>query len=223
MSAAELLTTLKKLGKPVTAAIYKRHGSGDNVFGVLTSDVAKMQKKIGIDHELAKELWATENAEARMLALQIFDPQKMTRAFANKLLKDKQAHFLAWYICGLLARSPIAHEIMHAWMIVPGERHREIGYGILSVVLKHDPNSISDAGAESIMARIEAGIHHAPNWARYSMNSALISIGAFKPALRQNALATAKRIGKVDVDHGETTCKTPDAASYIAKASKRRR
>ena len=26
-----------------------------------------------------------------------------------------------------------------------------------------------------------------------------------------------KKIGKVEVDHGQTSCKTPDAASYMAK------
>ena len=36
-------------------------------------------------------------------------------------------------------------------------------------------------------------------------------------ALAAVATAAADRIGKVEVDHGGTGCKTPDAASYIAK------
>jgi hypothetical protein len=40
MNAVEILATLKKFGKPQTAAIYKRHGAGDNVFGTLTSEIA---------------------------------------------------------------------------------------------------------------------------------------------------------------------------------------
>ena len=31
----------------------------------------------------------------------------------------------------------------------------------------------------------------------------------------------AQRIGKVDVEHGDTSCKTPDAAEYIRKAAQR--
>ena len=50
MTADVILTTLEKLGKPQTAAIYKRHGAGADVFGVLTSDIARLQKKIKIDH-----------------------------------------------------------------------------------------------------------------------------------------------------------------------------
>ena len=223
MNAQEILATLKKLGKPQTAAIYKRHGSGDNVFGVLTSEIAKLQKKIKVDHALAMELWKTGNAEARVLALQVADPEKLTRADADGLLKDGPVRFVGCYLSGLLARSPIAEETMRAWMKSPDEFTREMGYGILGVRLKDDPDSVSDADAEKVLATIEKEIHRSPNWARYAMNGALISIGVFKPALRKKAIEAAKRIGKVEVDHGETNCKTPDAVPYIEKASKRKR
>jgi hypothetical protein len=55
------------------------------------------------------------------------------------------------------------------------------------------------------------------------MNGALIAIGLRNPRLEKKAVAAAKRIGKVEVDHGETSCETPDAAAYIAKAKARRR
>ena len=223
MNAQEILTTLETLGKPQTAAIYRRHGSGDNVFGVLTSEIAKLQKKIKVDHALAMELWKTGNAEARVLALQVADPEKLTRAAADGLVKDGPVHFIGPYLSGLLARSPIAEKTMRAWMKSPDELPREMGYGILGVRLKDDPSSVSDADAEKVLATIEKEIHRSPNWARYAMNGALIAIGVFKPALAKKAIEAAKRIGKVEVDHGETNCKTPDAVSYIDKASKRKR
>jgi hypothetical protein len=55
------------------------------------------------------------------------------------------------------------------------------------------------------------------------MNNALIAIGVCKQGLRQQAIASAKRIGKIEVDHGETNCKTPEAMSYIEKAAQRKR
>jgi len=223
MNAQEILATLKQLGKPQTAAIYKRHGSGDNVFGVLTSEIAKLQKKIKLDHVLAMELWKTGNVEARVLALQVADPVKLTPADADSLVKDGPVRFLGCYLSGLLARSPIAEATMHAWMKSPDEVRREMGYGVLGVRLKDDPDSISDMDAEKILATIEKGIHRSPNWARHAMNGALISIGIFKPALRKKAIEAARRIGQVEVDHGETNCKTPDAVPYIQKALKRKR
>ena len=223
MNTEDVLATLKTLGKPQTAAIYRRHGSGEQVFGVLTSEIGKLQKKIKVDHALAKELWKTGNAEARVLALQVADPEKLTRSDADRLLEDGPVRFVGPYLSALLARSPLAEETMRAWMKSPDEFRREMGYRILAVRLKVDPDSVSDADAERVLATIEKEIHRSPNWARYAMNGALISIGVFKPALRKKVMAAAKHIGKVEVDHGETNCKTPDAVSYIEKTSKRKR
>ena len=223
MTTAEVLATFEKLGKPQTAAIYRRHGSGEHVFGVLTSEIGKLQKKIKINHALAMELWKTGNAEARILALQVADPQKLTASDAERLVRDGPVRFVGPYLSALLAGSPIAEKTMRAWMKSPDEFRREMGYAILAVRLRDDPNSISDADAERVLATIEKQIHRSANWARYAMNSALISIGVYKPALRKKAIEAARRIGKVDVDHGETNCKTPDAVPYIEKAAKRTR
>ncbi len=222
MNAQEILATLQRLGKPETAAIYKRHGSGENVFGALTSDIVKLNKKLKPGHALAEELWATGNAEARILALLAFDPAKLTPAAAGRFLHDPQAHFLGCYLTTLVARSPIAQETMRSWMASTAETPREMGYGILSAILKEAPDSITEAAAADILKTIETEIQASPNWARYAMNGALISIGVFKPTLRPQALAAATRIGKVIVDHGETHCKTPEAVSCIQKAAKRR-
>lgn len=223
MNAGDVLATLRKLGKPQTAAIYKRYGLGDNVFGVLTSEIGKLQKKIKTDHALAMQLWKTGNAEARALALQVADPVKITRIDADRLLKDGPVRFVGWYLSGLVSRSPVAEKTMRAWMKSSDEDSREMGYAVLAMRLKDDPGSVSDADAEKVLKTIEKEIHRSPNWARYAMNNALISIGTCKTALRKKAIEAAKRIGKVDVDHGETYCKTPDAASYIEKAAKRKR
>jgi hypothetical protein len=111
---------------------------------------------------------------------------------------------------------------MRAWMKAADEQSREMGYSVFAFRLKGDPDSISDRDAEKVLATVEKDIHRSPNWVRYAMNNAVIAIGVFKPALRQQTLAAAKRIGKVDVDHGDTHCKTPDAVGYIEKASKRK-
>lgn len=40
-----------------------------------------------------------------------------------------------------------------------------------------------------------------------------------RPGLEKLALAAAGRIGNVELDHGETSCQTPDAAAYLRKAA----
>ena len=53
------------------------------------------------------------------------------------------------------------------------------------------------------------------------MNSALIAIGIRNEDLERKAIEMAREIGKVQVDRGATSCKTPDAEPYIKKARER--
>ena len=46
----------------------------------------------------------------------------------------------------------------------------------------------------------------------------VITIGGRSAGLRKAALEASKRIGKVEVDYGDTACKTPGATEYIEKA-----
>ena len=73
-----------------------------------------------------------------------------------------------------------------------------------------------------LLTVIESGIRSRPNRVRDAMNNVLIAIGIRNPALEALALEAASRIGKVEVDHGQTGCKTPDASSYIRRTVARR-
>ena len=53
MKTPEILETLKAQGKPQTAAIYKHYDCGDDVYGVLTSEIAKLAKKLKTNQALA--------------------------------------------------------------------------------------------------------------------------------------------------------------------------
>ena len=49
------------------------------------------------------------------------------------------------------------------------------------------------------------------------MNGFVIAVGAYVKPLLKQAEATAKKIGKVDVEMGGTACKVPLATEYIEK------
>jgi hypothetical protein len=72
------------------------------------------------------------------------------------------------------------------------------------------------------LGTIERRIHSSPNRTRDAMNSALIAIALRSPELKREGIAAARRIGKVEVDHGETSCKTHDAEEYILKTGRHR-
>ena len=92
------------------------------------------------------------------------------------------------------------------------------GSSVKSKSNRPEAEALGDDYFEPYLQRIEREIHDAPNRTRHSMNNALIAIGMRGGTMKTKALAVAKRIGKVEVDHGQTNCVTPDAAAYIKKA-----
>ncbi|MGH9796447.1 MAG: DNA alkylation repair protein [Candidatus Acidiferrales bacterium] len=215
MDYAGVMAQLKKMGTAQTAKTYSRHG-GSKSLGVRFADIYKLQKQIKQDHALAERLWASGYTEAQVIAALVADPSKVTAALADKWIKTAAWYMPVDYLAGLVAKSPVAQKKMLEWMKSPKEMYRAAGYHILGVMMRDDA-ALPDADCRRILQTIEKEIHSSPNRARYAMNNALIGIGSYRPALTQEALAAAKRIGKVDVDHGDTSCKTPEAVETIQK------
>ncbi len=216
MTCTEAMARLKMLGTAQNRKVYGRHGAIGPMFGVSYANLSKLQNRIKVDHGLALGLWATKNHDARVLATKIADPARLTVSQAEAWVKDCGDHVITAALAGLVARSPIAQKRMEKWTRSRDEWVSATGWSVLSY-LAGEGSSLSSAYLAPLIGIIEKKIHAAPNRTRYSMNNALISIGALSPALQKKAMAAAGRIGKVKVDHGETGCKTPDAAGYILK------
>ena len=221
MNLKQTMATLKKLGKPQNVKIFKRHGAGDDLYGVSFADFDKLKKQIRIDHLLAQQLWATENTDARTLATMIADPQQLTASSADAWLREVSFSLLIGMHASLVARSPVALGRLKKWTTAKKESTRQCGYDLLCAMLRNEVDSLDDAVCLDLLKTIEKEIDDSANLARHAMNGALCAIGIFKPHLQKQAIAAARRIGKVKVDHGQTSCKTPDAAAYILKAAAR--
>jgi hypothetical protein len=50
------------------------------------------------------------------------------------------------------------------------------------------------------------------------MNSFLICVGAYVVTLSAETIATSKKIGDIEIDMGDTSCKVPNAVEYINKS-----
>jgi 3-methyladenine DNA glycosylase AlkD len=186
------------------------------MFGVSFATLKELVKKIGVDHDLAVELWGTGNHDARILAAKIADPARATPAQLDRWAKEVRVRSCGGYVALLAAEGPHGTSRAEAWLGSSDERLRCSGWtlaGHLALVDETTP----DPWFERLLARIAQSIHDAPNDERSVMNTAVIQIGCRNGALRKAAAAAAKRIGKVDVDHGDTSCKTQDAADALAK------
>ena len=223
MTTKEVLAELESLGTAQNRKIYARHGvPSENLFGVSYANLELLRKRIKVDQALAEELWATGNHDARILACKIADPATIPAKTIDSWSRDLRSKVDAGELGCLVARSPHAAARRGRWMASKSELLATAGWHLVCLAASDPACDLCDRDFEEILARIEACIHTAPNQARDTMNSALIAIGLRNPVLRKKAIDAARRIGKVEVDHGETGCKTPDAEAYILKAVAKR-
>lgn len=218
-------TALKKLEAAGTAQnrkVYARHGVQRPMFGVSYANLNRLVKQIKTDQALAEELWATGNHDARVLAAMIADPAKFDNALAESWVKDLDNTMIADAFNGPLRKSKLAQRKAAKWTKSKQEWIGRAGWNLVAGLALYD-EQLPDEYFAAYLAEIERSIHSRPNRTRDAMNNALIAIGVRSPKLTRLALSVAKRVGKVEVDHGDTHCKTPDAASYIERTLARRR
>lgn len=214
MDFDEAMAQLAALGSEQTRKTFLRHGVAEPLFGVKFGDLEKLRKKIKVNHPLATQLWQTGNADARNLACMVADAKNMTadqlHAWAAQLKDGASADQLA----SLASRSPLAAGVRTAWLAQPA-LHRA-GWALVAHCIK-EGQQIDEATVLDYLARIEAGIHQAENWARRGMMYALIALAGTSAGARAAAEQAVARIGKVAFDPGNTACEFPDALPYIAK------
>jgi 3-methyladenine DNA glycosylase AlkD len=249
MRENEVMEQLAALGTEQTRKTYGRHGVTGEMFGVLYSNLRKLQKRYGTDQALAESLWATGIHDARVLATMIADPAAMAEPGPAPSAKPevktdaktepkiarvtRMPRIGTWGaevgnrplldgVAELAAKTPIAVDTLNTWIAAGDEWLAAMGWQVLAILASRGNGAIDDAAYGRYLQQIERTIHGSPNWVRHTMNGALIAIGLRSQALQAEALAAAQRIGKVVIDHGQTACKTPDAISYMRRAVLRR-
>jgi hypothetical protein len=73
------------------------------------------------------------------------------------------------------------------------------------------------AEIEGLLSIVVKGIDGAQNRVRYTMNGFVIAAGTYVKPLLKQAKASARQIGAVSVDMGDTACNIPLATAYIEK------
>ncbi len=219
MKLDEVMKTLEKKGSAATRKTYQRHGAPENMYGVKVADMKEVLKKTKQDTDLALALWDTGNADARYLAGLMADASKIGKKDLEKWAKTADWQMLREYsVAGVAADSPHGLALARAWIDAKAEAVRTIGWATWGGLVSVTPDEELDLKEiEKLLARVEKEIHQQPERVRYVMNAFVIAVGGYVAPLTKRALAAAKKIGKVEVDMGDTSCKVPPAGPYIEK------
>ena len=218
----QVVARLKKLGSEQTRKTYARHGIDIPMFGVSVANLKVIAREIRGDQALAMQLYKTGNYDAMYLAGIVADGKKMSKKELDGWAKTAKCTALCAYpVVWMATESQFAHELAMKWIKSPNERIAVSGWGTYSgIVATRSDEELDLKEIESLLNKIVAKIHKAPNRVRHMMNAFVIAVGSYVAPLIREAKQAAKKIGTVNVDMGDTACQVPQALAYIEKIEK---
>ncbi|MBL9203325.1 MAG: DNA alkylation repair protein [Opitutaceae bacterium] len=219
MTLEQVMAELAALGTEPIKRVLMKHGAKEPLFGVRIGDMKPLHKKLKGQQALALQLYATGVGDAQYLAGMIADGARMTRTQIQRW-----ADTASWKMVGnttvpwVASEHPDGFALACKWIDSPKESVACSGWatlGALAVMVPDEKLPVKDYG--KLLDRVARTLREAPDDVRYQMNAFLICCGTYIAPLGAGAIATARKLGRVEVDRGETACKVPDAESYILK------
>jgi len=218
MTAKEILSELKPLGRDSYKKVLFNHGVKEPCFGVKISDLKLIQKRIKRDYQLALDLYDTGNYDAMYLAGLIADDARMTKKDLKRWVRKSYGVTVPWVAAG----SPHGWELALEWIDSKSDRIAAAGWATLSSLVSIREDAQLDLAAlKRLLQRARKTIHQQADEVRYQMNGFVIALGTYVKSLTDTAIQTAEEIGPVTVDMGNTACQVPFAPDYIRKVQKR--
>jgi len=222
-----IMDELKAKGSEKTRVIYSRHGTPiERTFGVSIADlktIAKTIKKTKRDERqvLAGELYETGMMDAMYLAGMVADGKQMTRKQLQTWAESAAGmQMISEYtVPWVTVENAEGRALALKWIGSKQEYIAASGWCTYSGLVATTADSALDLPEiEELLDSVVPRIGAAQNRVRHTMNGFVISVGTYVAPLLAKAKRTAKTIGAVSVDMGDTACKVPLASDSIAKS-----
>lgn len=217
MTLDAAMAALEAAGTEQTRKTYRRHGASDPLFGVKFGDARPLAKRIGTDHQLAQRLWASGNADARLLACMVADPAEVSEQELDAWLTAIDTYFLVdTFVAEIASSAPGRLERAQRWIASDRDRTAQAGWDLMNLVAL-SADEVADDVFEAQLALIAERIEGYGNWTRRSASNTITGIGLRNEALEAAARETAAAMGPVEFDPGQTSCVMPDPIEYLEK------
>lgn len=214
---ARVMADLAALEDPRTRAVNERHGDDH---GVNLGKLRALAKQLKTQQDLARELWATDDSAARLLALLVCRPKAFARDELDAMLREARAPKVHdWLVNYVVKKSPHAEELRLAWFEDPDPVVASAGWALTAERVVKKPEGLDLAG---LLDMIEAEMKDAPDRLQWAMNHCLAQIGIEHPEYRERALAVGERLEVLKDYPTPRNCTSPFAPVWITEMVSRR-
>lgn len=220
MTPDTALAKLEPLGHESVRDRNLKRGAGDMPqFGVRMGDIRKVAKEIGRDHELAMELWANGNIDARLLAILLLTPKRLSRSELDAMVRDSGFVQVAdWLDAYVTRKHPDKEALRRAWMTDSDPWAARAGWSLTAERIGKDPEGLD---LLALLDRIEAELADAPPEVQWTMNNCLAGIGIHFADHRERAVRVGEALGVYRDYPTPKGCTSPFAPLWIAEMVRR--
>ncbi len=192
---ASVLRELKALANPRVRAKMAYFGVDvPKAHGISAPVLHSLAKRIGKNHRLAQELWASGIHEARILAALIGESEKVTAAEMERWVRDFDAWDVVDAACGYLyAQARPAWGKAAEWSRRREEFVKRASFSLVAY-LSYKDKAAPDARFQRFLRVMEREAHDGRNFVKKAVNWALRNIGKRNLRLNREAIRAAERI-----------------------------
>ncbi|MFJ8832804.1 DNA alkylation repair protein [Micromonospora aurantiaca] len=215
-TVAGVTAELAALDDPKIRAVNERHGDDH---GVNLGKLRAIAKRLKTQQELARELWATGDSAARLLALLICRPKAYGRDELDAMLREARTPKVHdWLVNYVVKKSPHAEPLRLAWSADPDPVVASAGWALTVERVARNPDGLDLAGLLDV---IEAEMAGAPERLQWAMNHCLAQIGIEHAAYRDRAIGIGERLGVLKDYPTPPGCTSPYAPVWINEMVRR--
>ncbi|MGX1613755.1 DNA alkylation repair protein [Micromonospora chalcea] len=215
-TVAEVTAELASLDDPKIRAVNERHGDDH---GVNLGKLRAIAKRLKTQQDLARELWATGDSAARLLALLICRPKAYGRDELDAMLREARTPKVHdWLVNYVVKKSPHAEPLRLAWSADRDPVVASAGWALTTERVARNPDGLDLAGLLDV---IEAQMAGAPERLQWAMNHCLAQIGIEHAAYRERAIGIGERLGVLKDYPTPPGCTSPYAPVWINEMVRR--
>jgi len=195
----KIIEKLESLSNPEAIKGMAKFGiTPKRAFGVSIPNLREIAKGLGINHELAMELWQTNLRETKILASMIDDPKSVTEEQMENWVKE----FDYWEICdqvcqNLFTYTQFAYQKAIEWCGRDEEFIKRAGFALMAWLAFKDKKA-KDEQFEKFLPIIKREAADNRNFVKKAVNWALRQIGKRNIDLNTKAIETAEEIQKIE-------------------------
>ncbi|MBN7793769.1 DNA alkylation repair protein [Microbacterium esteraromaticum] len=216
LTASDALAELAALEDAKARAVNERHG---DAHGVNLAKLRALAKRVGMDTDLARELWASDDVAGQLLGVLISKPRELSVADVDRMLRStRSAKAHDWLVNYIAKKSPHAEALRVQWFDDADADARAAAWSLTTARVVKKPEGLD---LDALLDRIERELKDAPSREQWAMNETLAQIGIQHPTYRERALEIGNRLQVLADYPTPPNCTSPFAPAWIAEMVRR--